>query len=195
MVGRVVRLPARMKRVATVLLLTAVVVPVLSGCSRHHETPEPEGQNVTVNGLTYNVFITRELNLRDPEDHDYFQGPEAPPGFNYYGVFIQVCNDVNHTHGGASIPVNNFRIIDTEGKQYEPTPLPANDVFAYRPRPLSAKQCVPTPGSAAATGPIGGSLLLFKVPVAAIENRPFDLEINPQGPGPVPDSQRIELDI
>jgi hypothetical protein len=54
---------------------------------------------------------------------------------------------------------------------------------------------VPTPGSAPATGPIGGSLLLFKIPVASIENRPLDLEINPPGPGPVPDTQRIELDI
>ncbi len=184
-----------MKRVATVLALAALVVPVLSGCSRHHLSPEPEGENVIVDGLTYTVFITRELNLRDPEDHDYFQGPEAPPGFGYYGVFIQVCNDVNHTHGGASTPVDNFRIVDTEGQQFLPKQLPPTNVFAYRPRPLSAKQCIPTPGSAAAEGPIGGSLLLFKIPVTAIENRPMDLEINPQGPGPVPDSQRIELDI
>jgi hypothetical protein len=186
-----------MKRVATVLALAAFVVPVLSGCTRHHESPEPEGIGVKINGLTYTVYITRELNLRDPEDHDYYQGPEAPPGFNYYGVFIQVCNDVNHTHGGASTPVpaSAFRIIDTENKQYYPTPVPKNDIFGYQPRPLSAKDCIPTPGSAAATGPIGGSLLLFKIPVPSIENRPLDLEINPQGPGPVPDSQRIELDI
>jgi hypothetical protein len=195
MAPRVVRLPARMKRVATVLALAALVAPVLSGCTRHREVPEPEGQNVKIDGLTYTVFITRELNVRDPEDHDYYQGREAPPGFNYYGVFIQVCNDVNHTHGGASTPVNNFRVVDTTGKQFQPTPLPATNVFAYRPRPLSAKQCVPTPGSAPASGPIGGSLLLFKLPVTSIENRPLDLEINPQGPGPVPDSQRIELDI
>lgn len=184
-----------MKRLASVLILAAVVAPGLSGCTKHHEVPEPEGQAVKVDGLSYTVYITRQLNLRDPEDHDYYQGPEAPPGFEYMGVFIQVCNDVNHTHGGASTPVNNFRIIDTQNRQYTPTRLPATNVFAYRPRPLSAKQCVPTPGSAPATGPIGASLLLFRVPVASLENRPFDLEINPQGPGPVPDSQRIELDI
>jgi hypothetical protein len=195
MTSKVVRLRARMKRLASVLILAVAVIPALSGCTRHHESPEGEGQNVVVDGLTYNVFITRELNLRDPEDHDYYQGPEAPPGFNYYGVFIEVCNDVNHTHGGASTPVSHFRIIDTRGRQYTPVVLPPRNIFAYRPRPLSAKQCIPTPGSAAATGPIGGSLLLFKIPVPAIENRPLDLEINPQGPAPVPDSQRIELDI
>jgi len=114
--------------------------------------------------------------------------------FRSFGVFIQVCNDYNHVPH-ASTPVNNFRVIDTAGNQFTPTPLPASDIFAYRPRPLSAKECVPTPGSAAASGPIGGSLLLFKLPIASIENRPFDLEINPQGPAPVPDDQRIELDI
>jgi hypothetical protein len=191
----VVKLPARMKRVVTVLALAAVVAPGLSGCKRHHEVPEPEGQAVKVGKLSYTVFITRELNVRDPEDHDYFQGPEAPPGFNYYGVFIQVCDDYNHVEGGARTPVNNFRIIDTAGKQYSPVQLPKTNVFGYKPRPLSAKQCVPTPGSIAAAGPIGGALLLFKLPVNSIANRPLDLEINPQGPGPVPDSQRIELDI
>jgi hypothetical protein len=184
-----------MKRVAIVLALAAVVVPTLSGCKRHEESPQPEGQVVKIDGLSYTVYLTRELNLRDPEDHDYFQGREAQPGFNYYGVFITVCNDVNHTHGGASTPVNNFRIIDTENKQYNPTPLPATNVFAFRPRPLSAKQCLPTPGSAPASGPIGGSLLLFKLPVSSIENRPLDLEINPQSPAPVGDDMRIELDI
>jgi len=181
-----------MKRLALVAALLALVVPVLSGCAKHHESPEPEGQPITVDGLSYNVYITRQLNLRDPEDHDYFSGPEAPPGFEYLGVFIQVCNDVNHTHGGASTPVNSFRIIDTQGRQYQPTPLPAGDVFAYRPRPLSAKQCVPTPGSAPAAGPIGGSLLLFKVPVEALENRPFNLAI---GPGPLREDRMIELDL
>jgi hypothetical protein len=183
-----------MKRVASVLAVAALVVPVLSGCSRHHEIPEPEGQTVKVGGLSYTVFITRQLNLRDPEDHGYYSGPDAPPGFAYFGVFIQVCNDYNHVPH-ASTPVNTFRIVDTEGNQFDTTPLQPSDVFGYRPRPLSAKECVPTPGSAPATGPIGGSLLLFKLPVTSIENRPLDLEIDPPPTGETPDSRRIELDI
>ena len=42
MARRVVKLPARMKRIASVLILAAVVTPVLSGCTRHHEVPEGE---------------------------------------------------------------------------------------------------------------------------------------------------------
>ena len=194
MVARLVRLRAPMKRVACTFALLALVLPTVSGCKRHQESPQPEGENVIVNGLTYNVFITRELNVRDPEDHGYYAGPEAPPGFVYLGVFIQVCNDYNHVPH-ASTPVNNFRVVDTEDHQYNPVQIPQSNLFGYRPLPLSAKQCVPTPGSAAATGPIGGSLLLFKLPVASIENRPLDLEIDPPPVGIAPDSRRIELDI
>ena len=48
---------------------------------------------------------------------------------------------------------------------------------------------------AAAGGPTGGSLLLFKLPIPAIENRPMDLEIAPPLKGIAPKDQRIELDI
>jgi hypothetical protein len=193
MASRVVKLPGRMTRVASLLALAALTVLVLAGCSRHHESPEPEGQTVKVHDLSYTVYITRQLNLRDPEDRDYFRGPEAPPGFAYYGVFIQVCNDFNHAP--QRVPVSNFKVVDTEGKEFRPTPLPPTDVFAYRPEKLGAKQCVPIAGSAPATGPIGGSLLLFKLPISAIQNRPLDLEIDPPVAGETPESQKVELDI
>jgi hypothetical protein len=182
-----------MLRVASLLALAAVTALVFAGCSKHHESPAPEGQSIKVHDLSYTVFITRQLNLRDPEDRDYFSGPEAPPGFAYFGVFIQVCNDFNHAPHRT--PVNNFKVVDTAGDEFRPTPVPATDVFAYRPSSLGAKQCVPIPGSAPAAGPIGGSLLLFKLPISAIENRPLDLEVDPPASGETPESQKIELDI
>ena len=193
MAARVVRLPGRMMRVASLLALAALTVLAFAGCSKHHEIPEPEGQTVKVHDLSYTVFITRQLNLRDPEDRDYFSGPEAPPGFSYFGVFIQVCNDYNHAPHRT--PVDNFKIVDTQGNEYRPTRLPPTDVFAYRPSSLGAKQCVPIPGSAPASGPIGGSLLLFRLPISSIENRPLDLEIDPPLFGKTPDDRKIELDI
>ena len=193
MVARVVRLPARMLRVASLFALAALTVLVFTGCSKHHEVPAPEGQTIKVHDLSYTVFITRQLNLRDPEDRDYYSGPEAPPGFAYFGVFIQVCNDFNHAPHRT--PVNNFKIVDTAGREFSPTPVPATDVFAYRPSSLGAKQCVPIPGSAPASGPIGGSLLLFRLPIASINNRPLDLEVDPPLFGKTPESQKIELDI
>ena len=73
--------------------------------------------------------------------------------------------------------------------------MPATNIWAYRPRPLGSNQCIPVPGSAAAGGPTQGSLLLFKLPIPAIENRPMDLEIAPPVTGIAPKKDRIELDI
>jgi hypothetical protein len=188
-----IRLGRRMKRPALVLALVVLVVPALSACSRHRELPAREGLPVEIRGLSYTVFITRELNVRDPEDRDYFRGPDPPPGFAYFGVFMEVCND--HKNAPLRTPVNNFKIVDTEGNQYSPMQLPADNIFAYRPEPLGSKRCVPELGSTAASAPTGGSLLLFKLPVAAIENRPLDLEIGPPPNGSSPETERIELDI
>ena len=178
------KLRDRMGRVLAVSAVALLAVALLTGCKKHETLPRPEGLPVELNGLNYTVYITRQLNLRDPEDHDYYQGPEAPPGFSYYGVFIQVCNA--HDNAPFRVPVNNFTILDTQGNVYRPTSLPATNIWAYRPRALGSNQCIPVPGSAAAGGPTGGSLLLFKLPIPAIENRPMDLEIAPPLTGTSP---------
>src|SRR5256885_9353342 len=49
--------------------------------------------------------------------------------------------------------------------------------FAYRARVLAPRGCIPEPGSAAATGPTAGSMILFSLPIFATENRPLELEI------------------
>ena len=133
-----IRLGRRMKRPALVLALVVLVVPALSACSRHRELPTREGLPVEIRGLSYTVFITRELNIRDPEDRDYFRGPDPPPGFAYFGVFMEVCND--QKNAPLRTPVNNFKIVDTEGNQYSPMQLPPDNIFAYRPQPLGSKR-------------------------------------------------------
>ena len=157
------------------------------------EEPHREGLNIPLAGLTFNLFITRQLNLRDPEDKDYFAGPEAPPGRTYYGVFLRVCNE-------ESVPAQaaqSFRIRDTQGGEYEPIELPSTNVFAYRPRQVAPEECIPKAGSLASFGPTGGAMLLFELPLTAGENRPLILEIT--GPGRdehgEPQVAEIELDI
>jgi hypothetical protein len=150
-----------------------------------------EGLYEDVAGLDYNVFITRELNLRDAEDRDYYRGPEAPPGFALYGVFIQVCN---HGHG-FKFPDTRFTVEDNQGNRYSPLPLPKENIFAYRARRLSTGACLPEPGSAAASGPTGGALLLFKFPITSLENRPLELKIEAPPGAKAPREKTIELDI
>jgi hypothetical protein len=182
----------RMRRLIGMAALAVLLVTTATACSKKEVLPRREGLGVEVVGLTYTVFITRELNPRDVEDRDYIPPTDAGRGFAWFGVFLQVCNSDN---GPTRTPTNNLRIVDTQGNTYTPTPLPATAVFAYRPVPLDAKRCLPQQGSAAFNGPTAGSLVVFKLPIAGIENRPLDLEIAPPASGEAPKRQRVELDI
>jgi hypothetical protein len=182
----------RMRRLLVMALLAVLVASTATACSKKEVLPRAEGLGVEVGGLKYTVFITRELNSRDVEDRDYIPQQDPGTGFAYYGVFLQVCNSDN---GPTRTPTSDLKIVDTQGNTYTPQPLPDTAVFAYRPVPLEAKRCNPQAGSAAASGVTGGSLLLFKLPVAGIENRPLDLEIAPPASGEAPKRDRIELDI
>jgi hypothetical protein len=175
--------------------LTALVA--LTGCENTRENKAGrEGLPEEIGHIEYNVFITRELNLKDAEDSGYYQGPEAPPGFALYGVFVQACNPNSSVSAPHWMAAGNFQIEDTQGNKFRPLPLPANNIWAYKPRPLKQKACIPTRGSLAASGPTNGSLLIFRLPLATLENRPLDLRITaPPTANGERDSGLIELDI
>lgn len=182
----------RPRRLPIAALACVVAALSVTGCSSGRPNgASREGLYESVAGLDYNVFITRELNLRDAEDRDYYRGPEAPPGYALYGVFIQVCN---HGHG-YRFPDTTFTVEDNQGNRFHPLPLPRDNIFAYRPKRLSTGACLPEPGSAASSGPTGGALLLFKFPIASLENRPLELRIQAPPGSPRPLEKTIELDI
>ncbi len=136
-----------------------------------------EGLAVPVDGVRYTVFITRQLNPTDPEDQEYLRGVEEPePGRVYYGVFIEACAPREEERGLRT--AEEFAIEDTVGTTYHPKELPSENVFAYRPRKLAPGLCIPNETSATAYAPTGGHMLLFDLPVAAGENRPFELEVS-----------------
>jgi len=161
---------------SAVLLCLLLALPAFAGCGGESESPEVphrEGLFVDIGGLDYIVYITRELNLRDVEDKAYYQGQEAPPGSALYGVFLKACNEGKQAKGSAS----DFTIRDTQGDEYKPIDVPEDNVFAYQPGQVPSKQCIPRNGSAAATGPTAGALLIFQLPNEATENRPLELDI------------------
>src|SRR5438876_12088581 len=165
----------RARRLTSVAAACAAVAIGAAGCSSGRPGGVGrEGKPVTVAGLSYNVFITRELNLRDAEDRGYYRGPEAPPGFALYGVFIRVCNQKH----GFRTPLSTFTIEDNQGNRFHPLPLPADNVFAYRSRRLSHKACIPETGRPAADDPTAGALLLDRFPLSALENRPLEMDID-----------------
>ena len=173
---------------AALLVIALVPALALAGCGTERDTSEPirEGLDVKVNDVVYNVFITRELNIRDNEDRAYFTGPEAPPGSALYGVFLQACNQADSFRPAVS----DFKIRDSQGGEFEPQEVPKQNIFAYHPRNLQPGGCIPAKGSIPATSPTGGAMLLFKLPLNATENRPLELEFESQG-----EKARIELDI
>lgn len=134
-----------------------------------------EGIGVDLEGIDYEVLITRELNVFDPEDRQYYDGPPAPPGFGYYGVFLRACalEDIDHPVRTST----DVRMVDSRGNAYPPLPLEADNDWAYRGEFLTAGECLPNEASATAYGPTGGAILIFRVPYDATENRPFELEI------------------
>jgi hypothetical protein len=166
---------------------------VVSGCG---ENPRPdnasrEGLPEEVGHIEYNVYITRELNLRDIEDKGYFtEGEEAPPGHALYGVFLEACNLAKE--GGEEIETaGEFVIEDTQGNKFEPLPLAEDNIFAYKPEALGGQDCIPEEGTLARSSPTNGSLLVFELPLETLENRPLQLIIT----APDSDEGRVELDI
>ena len=135
--------------------------------------PAREGLALPLGGLEYNVFITRQLNPSIEPDKAYYQGPPAKRDETLYGVFLQVCNNSKRPHTAAS----EFKVVDNQGNEFEPTELPEDNVFAYRSQVVAPHRCIPEEGSVAQLGPTAGAMLLFKLPLDVTENRPLELEI------------------
>ena len=189
---------ARMSPRQKLVLLACLLAGLLGlvGCEnpREHNAGR-EGLPEEVGHLEYNVYITRELNLQDVEDKGYYTGPEAPPGYALYGVWLTVCNPSDEVESPHWMASSRFTIQDTQGKNYHPIALPADNVFAYKARPLKQNACIPKQGDLASSGPTNGSLLIFKLPLGSLENRPLDLIIESPPLKEGRDEARVELDI
>jgi len=149
---------------------------------------------VDVAGLTYQVQLSRYLNPGDVEDKQYLMGlpdgiaPQLPGDETWFGVWMRVKN-----YSDASLtPTDTFRIEDTEGDEFRPIALDsAANPFVYEPILLHHAQVLPTPDTAAASGPIQGSLILFRLTNDALQNRPLKLFIE-HGEG---NEAEIDLDL
>jgi hypothetical protein len=175
-------MPARMPRRLLMLLSLAALAGGIAACGNADvklgvDEPASEGLALDLDGLDYNVFITRELNLRITPDKAYFAGPEPKKGETLYGVFLQVCNNSKDTLQTA----DSFTVTDNQGNEFEPETLPSDNPFAYQSVELLPDQCTPQAGSVAQLGPTAGEMLLFRLPLANTEYRPLELEIRGEG--------------
>jgi hypothetical protein len=174
------------------LTLVACVLAVpfgLAACGDEEQgfdEPAREGLAIELDGVDYNVFITRQLNPRVAPDGAYGT-EEAPAGETLYGVFIQVCNNSDEPRE----TVSEFVVKDNQENEFEPEELPEDNQFAYSPRTLNPEECIPEAGSVAQLGPSAGSMLLFQLPLENTENRPLELEVEGEGG----ETLTFELDI
>jgi len=181
----------------TVCVLALTAILGLSACGKHKEPgvdePAREGLAIDVAGIDYNVYITRELNLKIAPDSAYYTGKPAARGHALYGIFVRTCNE------GAKprVTASSFHVEDNQGNEFEPIELEKENVFGYRPTKLLPGDCIPEDGSVAQLGPTAASMLLFDFPLENTENRPLELKI--EGPYDFAEGTRetktIELDL
>lgn len=182
---------------------TAVAIAIASlglsacgdGANRQKEVSEPaesEALYRTLNGLKYQVQLSRQLNPRDSEDADYFRNltPQAaflPKGSVWFGVFLRVENE-----GKTAVPsAREFDIEDTQGNVFEP--VESGNTFAYEPESVPAEGFIPDQERLQAYAGTQGSLLLFKIPLASLDNRPLELAI--KSPNDTRNAARFDLDV
>ena len=189
--------PGRRFRLEVAGALASLLALGLLACGSEEETKAIDGEEapVVVEGeplelgdLHFNVAITRFLNPDDVEDSEYLQDlPEPPPDEDYLAVFMSVENEGDED---LELPAaEDMKIIDITGEEYEP--VETDSIFALDlGAPFEAGGEAPAEDTAAASGPVQGSFVLFRIPKDAQENRPLELEMEADG-----EIGAIELDL
>jgi len=147
-------------------------------------TAETEGLYLDINGLKYQVEMSRYMNSNDVEDSEYLIGlpagtAEPAADETWFGVWVRVENDSDEVRRAA----NTWEIHDTQDKIYRPIPLDTKiNPFAFEKGvAVPAMTVLPLASSAAGQGPIQGSLLLFKLKNDSLQNRPLELKFSNGG--------------
>ncbi len=175
-------------RKTALLALMALAALGLGACSDDSHTrvttgtyAGESGQNapyLNVGPLIYEVQLSRELNPSDTEDASYLTGltpaqRSLRPGEEWFGVFLQVYNESSAPHPAAT----SLTISDTQDNVYNPIVPALTNEFAYRVGLLGSKARIPALNTVAANGPTQGALLLYKIKVVSLDNRPLVLKI------------------
>jgi hypothetical protein len=187
-----------MLRVARLALVcvAALAAVVAAGCGNKHDVvtlAETEGIYVTVDGLKYQIQISRILNPAASDDSYYLRGTPAgeEPADDevWYAIFMRVENDGDDPHPTAE----EFTVHDTQGTEYEPIELdPETNDYLYQPTDLQPGTLLPDPDTPAFDNTIRGQLILFKVTVESLANRPLELEIHSPTGG---ENAVIDIDV
>lgn len=166
-----------------VLLCALLASVALSACGKHESkglvrTAETEGVYLDVSGLKYQVEVSRQINPYDTQDIPYLADIPASqrtlaPDQVWFGIFMRVQNEGSK----ALLPSDNIRITDTENEVFRPIQLgPANN-YAYRANAfIPGRETMPLLDTPGYDSPSRGALILFKLTLTALNNRPLELK-------------------
>jgi hypothetical protein len=174
-------------RKLTLLALVLLATGTLTACGDSHTkvtTGTYAGESganapyLDIGPLVYEVQLSRELNPYATEDSSYLQGlspaeRKLAPGQEWFGVFIQVYNN----HQDSMPAATDLTITDTQGNRYIPIVPNSTNQFAYRGGSVPGHGRLPILDSVAANGTTQGALLLFKIQIVSLDNRPLKLKI------------------
>jgi hypothetical protein len=191
-------------RKLSLLALALVAVLVLSACGESHTrvtTGTYAGESganapyLNVGPLIYEVQLSRELNPYNSEDAAYLQGlspaeRKLGPHQEWFAVFMQVYNN---SSSQAFPSATEFTITDTQGNAYAPLSQEATNPYTYHAEMVPAKGQIPSQGTTADDGPTQGALLLYKISIYSLDNRPLELKI--VDPGDPSQMASAELDV
>jgi len=188
----------RLRRPA-LLSLVALAALALAACGRPDQVleAETEGIYVDLSELQYQVQVSRQLNPADPADQPYLRGLPAgrrdlEPGEAWFAIFLRA----NNPSGQVQPTATKFEVVDSQENEFFPIPLGSENLYAWpvdEPVPVPAGDLFPRVGGPASESSTGGALLLFKIPIASLQNRPFELII--EGPESDPVEATISLDV
>ncbi len=166
-------------------LALAILAAVLAGCGADHSrtVAETEGIYLNIDGLKYQIQMSRYVNPADVEDSEYLVGvPDdvATPAADetLFGVWVRVQNESDEPRPAADI----WEIHDTQEEVYEPVEIDTDvNPFAFEPIDVPPNTVFPLATSAAGQGPTQGLLLLFKLKTDSLQNRPLELKFSTGG--------------
>jgi hypothetical protein len=178
---------SRLRKSSAILALLLLASLALSACGNSETKVTTgtyageSGQNapyLNVGPLVYEVQLSRELNPANVEDAAYLQGltplqRRLLPGQEWFAVFIQVYNHSSVPHLGA----RTVTISDTQNNLYTPVVPDQTNQFAYRGGFIPAESQIPVASSIAANGGTQGALLLYKIRIVSLDNRPLTIHI------------------
>ena len=170
-----------MRRLVVLAVALLALAGVGCGSDENKTVAETEGLYLDINGLKYQIEMSRYMNANDVEDSQYLIGlPEGTEQPNkdetWFGVWVRVQNEGDKTLPSA----DTWEIHDTQGNVFRPIPIDTDiNPFAFQKGiDVPPATVLPLSSSAAGQGPIQGSLLLFKLKTESLQNRPLELHFS-----------------